>query len=113
MRFVGPKGAKPRAPFGIGDVADDGEAWLVALTNAESVAAAAAELPNPSSLAPGTLLVILPEAPTRGGLFSLFSSGRAASRSVRTGALLVKGYVDLGACIDPHTRQDLVWGRAR
>jgi hypothetical protein len=113
MRFVGANGSQARAPFGLARLTDDGEAWLVALTDAHSVAAAAAELPLPSALDPGTLMVILPHAPAQGGLLSLFSSGRSASRSVRAGALLVRGYVELGACIDPHTKLDLVWGRAR
>jgi len=112
MRYIGPKGPSPRAPFGLGGLSADGDAWLIALSEADSVATAAAILPAPASLSPGALLVILPEVPSARGLLSLFSAGRPASRSVRAGALLVRGYVDLGACVDPHTRLDLVWGRA-
>jgi hypothetical protein len=111
MRFVGPEGRNVPVPFGL-KLTSDGEAWLVALSKAGSVADAASELPPPRALERGALIVVLPEAQQR-GLLALFSSGRPASRTIRASALLARGYVDLGAGIDPHTKLDLVWGRAK
>jgi len=111
-RFVGASSARPRPPFGIDSFREDGEAWVFALAD-DDVARVAGALPDPSTLADGTLVVLLPEAGAPRGVWSIFSAGKSVPRSVRCGALLLRGYVDLGACVDPQSKLDLVWGRAR
>ncbi len=107
LKYVGPPGARA-APFGLA-FADDATDLVIALNTSE-LDAIAAELPAPESLTPNALVVLLPAA-TNVGLRALFSSTKAASRAARSAALLARGYVALGACVDPHTKLDLVWGR--
>lgn len=82
-----------------------------------SVAEAAAALPDPDSLAPGTLLLV-PGAPPRAGsfatrLFRALSGGKPVSRAVRCSALVARGYVDVAAASagEPN-RDDVAWGYA-
>ena len=67
------------------------------------------ELPDASTLASGTRVVVLPEAARGRGLLAAFGK-KTHSRSARCGAMLLRGYVDIGAEIDPKTKQDLVFG---
>ena len=112
----------PRPPFGLrrwSDAHDAPVAVLLSLpagwppTGLGDVDTIAAQLPDPSSLAAGTLVVILGEGMASPGLFGrlLRPRGRIA-RAVRASALLVRGYVDIGGGLDPSTRQDLAWGYA-
>lgn len=105
IRFGG-AGKPPRAPFGLA-WRDDGEALGVQLASEESFDA----VPDAASLAPRTLVVVLPEAARSRGLLAAFGK-RTVSRSARCGALLLRGYVDIGAEVDEATRLDLVFGRA-
>jgi hypothetical protein len=105
IRFTGP-GKPPRvAPFGL-PWTDDGVALAVQVTSETSLD----ELPEASSLSPQTLVVVLPEPAKRGGLLAAFGR-RTVSRRARCGALLVRGYVDIGAEVDPASRLDLAFGR--
>lgn len=110
LKYVGPPRSGQAAPFGL-VYADDGDALAVSLTTSSDVESIARELPPPSELSSGTLVVLLPNVAPK-GLRALFAPARPASRALRSGALLARGYVDLGACVDTHTKQDLVWGRA-
>jgi len=67
------------------------------------------DLPDASSLAPGTRVVVLPDAARGKGLLAAFSK-KTHARSARCAALLLRGYVDIGAEVDPKTKQDLVFG---
>ncbi len=69
------------------------------------------EIPEASTLASGTRVVVLPDAARGRGLLAAFGK-KTHPRSERCGALLLRGYVDIGAEIDPKTKQDLVFGRA-
>lgn len=108
MRLVGTSAIK-RPPLGVATFTPDGEAWLVA-PSAEDVSSLARELPVAQ---PGTLVILLPHAAPARGLWSLLSAPAPLSRHVRASALLARGFVELGACVDAHTKLDLVWGRAR
>ncbi len=104
IRFAG-AGAPPRAPFGLA-WSDAGEALAVRVASDEDLGA----VPDAATLAAGTLVVVLPD-PARGrGLLGAFGR-RTVSRSARCGALLLRGYVDIRAEIDPQSRLDLVHGR--
>ncbi len=69
------------------------------------------DLPNASTLASGTRVVVLPDAARGRGLLAAFGQ-KTHPRSARCAALLLRGYVDIGAEVDPKTKQDLVFGRA-
>jgi hypothetical protein len=65
----------------------------------EDVAAIARQIPDAGSLAPRTRVTVLPIATRRGGLLRrLLGDARVpVSRAVRCTALLLRGYVDIGA----------------
>lgn len=69
------------------------------------------DLPEASTLASGTRVVVLPEAARGKGLLAAFTK-KTHARSARCSALLLRGYVGIGAEIDPKTKQDLVFGVA-
>jgi len=104
IRFLG-AGKPPRvAPFGL--PWSESGALVVQVTSEDALD----EIPEASALDPSTLVFVLPEPVKRGGLLSAFGR-RTISRSARSGALLVRGYVDIGAEVDDATRLDLVFGR--
>lgn len=75
------------------------------------------DLPDPSALEPGTLVIVGAEARTteRSLMRSVLGAlGRKQSvpRSARCTALVVRGYIRVGAGIDPDTDADLCWGYA-
>lgn len=120
LRFVGPRGASPprRVPFGATLRQDDASGVLVAVPEdvAEDARALAEALPSPDDLAPGALVLVLAEPVPRsaltGRLLSALGRAKAAPRVVRCTALLARGYVDVGAGVDPSSGADLAWGRA-
>jgi hypothetical protein len=68
-------------------------------------------IPDASSLASGMLVFVLPEPARTRGILSVFVH-RSIPRRTRCEALLVRGYVDIGAETDATSRLDLVFGRA-
>jgi len=67
------------------------------------------DLPAASTLPSGTRVVVLPEAARGKGLLAAFTK-KTHARSARCSALLLRGYVGIGAETDPKTKQDLVFG---
>jgi hypothetical protein len=88
--------------------------WLdAAALNGDDVAAIARQLPPASTLPEGTPLVVLGVAAGTGGLWGkLLGGGPSVSRAARCGALIARGYVDVGAAADASTKADIAWGRA-
>jgi len=76
-----------------------------------SVVEVAGQLPDPTTLASGTLVMVLAHAETETGtLGRLFGGGkRDIPRALRCSALLAKGYTRIGAGADTD-RTDLAWG---
>lgn len=105
IRFVG-DGTPPRAPFGL--AWSEGGAALVVQVAGDDARGA---IPDAATLPAGAWVFVLPEAARSRGLLAAFGK-RTVSRSARCGALLLRGYVDIGAEIDPKSRLDLVFGRA-
>ncbi len=94
-------------------IEEDAEAVCVVFgPNDASLANVANALPDPSSLTSGALVIIpgqLFESPSIGArLRSLFSKPPTLATSDRCGALLARGYVEIGASHDP----DMAWGFA-
>jgi hypothetical protein len=104
--------APARAPFGLGWGDASAEAIVVPLDATESVAALAEQLPDPSSLARGTLVVAVAGEAPRGLLGRLFTRSATISRRARATALLVRGYVAIAAANDAASDLDLVWAYA-
>lgn len=81
-----------------------------------TVASAAAALPEPASLPAGALVIVPAELGGERGLvdsvLAIFGRAPAASRAVRCSALVARGFVNVGATIDPVTHEDLAWGFA-
>lgn len=119
LRLAGSGAARARAerpPLGA-RWAEDAEAIAIALgpDDDADVASVARALPDPDAQPPGALVVILPRAftPSLGArLLASLGRGRTVSRALRCTALVARGYVDVGAGVDPATRADLAWGYA-
>lgn len=84
-------------------------------SEAASVATIMATLPDPTTLAPGTLVLVPGEAASPRSLarsvLAVFGRSKAITRARRCTALVARGYVDVGAAEDD-ARVDLAWGYA-
>jgi hypothetical protein len=108
----------PAPPFGLGRWTDDGAAVVLMLDasggDLAGVQSIAAQVPDPSGFPRRTLVVLLGEASRGGGAWRRLvrMSTTPVSRADRCGALLVRGYVDVGAGVDQGAT-DLAWGWSR
>lgn len=104
-----PSGAAPSPlPFGVTRLSPEGEGWLIRPAGADAASIArglAASERAPS----GTLLVLLPEAGTGGGLLGVFG-GTKVDRAARCAALLAHGCHEIGGGVDATSQLDLAWG---
>jgi hypothetical protein len=83
------------------------------------IAALIAQLPDPSSLPTGGLIVVRDSGPPSRGIRrlvhaigGLWKKPRRAHASVRCTALLARGYREIAASTDPRTGEELVWALA-
>ena len=72
----------------------------------------AEQLPQASTLPSGTAVYVLGGAASDKRLWRLLGRTVAVARAARCTALLIKGYVDIGAGVDDVTGVDLAWGSA-
>lgn len=113
-----PTGERARPLFGLSAWTADVPAAAVVLDaaslNGDDAGAVARQLPDASTLPEGTLVVVSGEAIRGVGILGrLFGGGTTAvNRAARCAALVARGYVDVGAGIDPATKIDIAWGRA-
>jgi hypothetical protein len=113
-----PTGARARPLFGLSAWTPDAPATAVVLDaaglNGDDAGAVARQLPDAATLPEGTLVVVSGVALRGVGVLGrLFGAGTTlVSRATRCGALVARGYVDVGAGIDPATKTDIAWGRA-
>lgn len=77
---------------------------------AAKVADVAAALPDPASLPPGTRVVVPQGGPQ--GWRRLLGGGHGVPTAVRCGALLVRGYVNIGAGTAEGEGPQAAWGTA-
>jgi len=113
------EGAKTKPPLGVSSWTDDPNA-AVALLLARSAGAVgmtveevARQLPLPTTLAPGTLVLVLGVlAPNRSGIGRWLEPTIRIPRYLRGSALLAAGYARLGGGTDPLGGGDLAWGYA-
>jgi hypothetical protein len=80
----------------------------------DDVVATLAQIPEASTLPPGTPVVVFGEAADHRPLWRKLLAARPTrvSRAARCGALIAQGYVDVGAGIDEETGADLAWGKS-
>jgi hypothetical protein len=106
----------PAPPFGLRFWSPNAAATAILLDatdgDLDDVAAVSFQIPPATALAPATPLVVLgATAGARGVWRRLFGGGSTAvARALRCSALLVRGYVDIGAGLDRTTGGDLAWG---
>jgi hypothetical protein len=117
LRLIGraSRAALPRPPLGLAawSAAADAIAVLVnAATDADvhSVAGVAAQLPEASTLPPGTPVFVLGTAAAVRSFWRPFARGVPIPRASRCTALLARGYIDIGA--EEVDGDDLAWGHA-
>ncbi len=118
MRLITRARRHPRGllPFGLRAWSVDADAIAVLLETAQpdlDAAAVLEQVPAARSLAPATPVFVLGRA-ARSGSPTWFSWVRSGAlnvpRAPRCDALLMRGYVGLGAGIDESSGADLVWG---
>jgi hypothetical protein len=106
IRFIG-SGTRPRvAPRGI-EWGDSLDAPMIAVQVASESAMEA--IPEAAALAKRTLVFVLPEPTKARGILSAFARV-GLTRRARSEALLLRGYVDIGAEVDKASRLDVVYG---
>ncbi len=117
FRLAGPAApyARSRVPF---DVRDDADAVAVVLgpDDAKDAASVARAIPDADELAEGTMVVVLPVVVDGASLarrvLAALGRGKTIPRVDRCSALLARGYVRIGACVDAGTKLDLAFGFA-
>jgi hypothetical protein len=106
----------PKPPFGLPAWTPTADAVAVSLdmrgAGGGSPSAVAAQVPLASALPPGTPVVVLGLAARGGSIWTRFARGVSVPRAARCGALLARGYVDIGAGTDDVSGADLAWGFA-
>ena len=113
-----PTSRPPRPLFGLPGWTADAAAAAVLLDatalDRGDAAAVALQLPAAATLPAGTLVVVSGAALRGAGLVGRLFRGATTpvSRAARCGALVARGYVDVGADVDPATKIDVAWGRA-
>lgn len=120
VRWIGPAAAHARGRFKtlLGAPFDDeaGGAYAVALgpNDARDLDAVAGAIPDARDLDPGALVVVvgeIVEPPSLvGRLQRAFGRGPVVARTLRSSALLLRGYIRLGAAFDDASRIDVAWG---
>jgi hypothetical protein len=106
----------PRPPFGLEGWSEQASALAVALDGAdldpEDVASVAAQIPEASSLEPGTYVFVLGGASRGGGVLARLRGKVMVPRATRCSALLARGYVAIGGGVDEVSSADVAWGLA-
>ena len=116
LRFVSVSSAPTpkRVPFGLAGWTADAPAVavLLDLSGGAPLPTACAQVPDGDAHGEGTLLVILGDSRAAPSLLGRYFAARRAPipRAVRATALLARGFVRIGAAIDPVSGMDLVWG---
>jgi hypothetical protein len=110
-----PGGKAPPPPLGLPTWTPEADAVAVLLdatdrADPRTIAGVAIQLPDPSTLPSGAPVFVLGLAGAAAPFWRLFTRRIAVPRAASCTALLVRGYVDIGATADDATGDDLVWG---
>jgi hypothetical protein len=118
LRLVA-KATKPRikVPFGLTTWSTEPAAAVAVLLrrtpfgDSPSLGEIVPQLPAPSTLAPGSLVVIFGELEPHGAILGRWLGSKGSTpRADRCSALLALGYERIGGGVDAKTLQDLAWG---
>ncbi len=117
LRLIAPtsRATVPKPPLGLAGWSDTADAIAILLDTAgdadpRGIAGVAAQLPEASTLPPGTPVFVLGTAAAVRSFWRPFARGAAIPRASRCTALLARGYVDIGA--EEVDGDDLAWGHA-
>jgi hypothetical protein len=106
----------PRPPFGLETWSEQASALAVVLDAAdldpEDPASVATQIPEASSLEPGTCVYVMGAASRGAGVLARLMGKVTVSRAARCSALLARGYVGIGAGVDDVSGADVAWGLA-
>jgi hypothetical protein len=106
----------PRPLFGLEAWSEQASARAIVLDAAdldpEDAASVAAQIPEASSLEPGTCVFVLGAASRGAGVLARLMGKVTVPRATRCSALLVQGYVGIGAGVDDVSGADVAWGLA-
>ena len=106
----------PRPPLGARAWSDEADATVILLDASGPAsldpANVASQLPEATTFAGGTPLVVLGDAARGGPAWRrlLRADKVSVPRAARCTALLARGYVDVGGGLDESTGADLAWG---
>jgi hypothetical protein len=113
-------GKAPRPPFGLEAWSESDDAGICILLDLPASWPSSGfgdpevvleQVPDPRSLAPGQIVVVLGRgAPRPEWLGRLLAKRTWVSPATRATALLSGRYQRIGAGLDPQTRSDIVWG---
>jgi hypothetical protein len=110
-------GKAPRPPFGLRAWSPDADAAAVVLDAAglevDEASGVASQLPLASALPAGAAVIVFGAAAGPRHFWNrlLWGGTIPVSRAARCGALIMRGYVEVGAGRDETTNADLAWGR--
>jgi len=120
LRLLGrARPGRVRPPLGLASWAGDAVDVAILLPRppadrSASLDEIAAEIPEPSTLAPGTLVLVLGEVEPPETLLGRWLGGKkVVPRADRCSALLARGYERIGGGVDVATGHDLAWGYVR
>jgi hypothetical protein len=106
----------PKPPLGLRSWSGEGEAIAVLLDagtgDPRSLDEVVAQVPHASTLAPGTVVVVLGTAVSERPFWQVFARGVDVPRAVRCSALVARGYIEVGAARDDGTGADIAWGKS-
>jgi hypothetical protein len=109
-----PSTKPPRPPFGLRVWSTEAETVGVLLDEPnpdhDEIRAVAEQVPLASTLPAGTSVIVLGAARSENRLWRLLGRTVPVPRAARCTALLVRGYVDIGAGLDERGGSDLAWG---
>jgi hypothetical protein len=109
-------GKPPKPPLGLRAWSPEAAAIALLLDartgDPRGVHEVVAQVPQASTLAPGTILIVLGTAANERPFWRLFARGVEVPRAVRCSALVARGYVDVGGGRDESSGGDLAWGAA-
>jgi hypothetical protein len=110
-----PAAGRLRPPLGLASFSDDAKAIAVLVDatglDERDAGAIAAQIPSADDLQAATAVFVLDVAVRgRGALRWLGARTVNLPRTCRCTALVARGYVSVGAAVDPSGRGDLVWG---
>jgi len=107
---------RPHVPLPPAKLRADAKVVVLAPNEIADIASAARALPDPRELPEGRLVLVGPTVreprSIAKSVLAAFGRAKTIPRWLRCSALVARGYVRVGASVDPDTKEDLAWGYA-